>query len=104
MIPIEFTNALRRFPPRIDELLMEVAISRCGSTIPIEFTHGLRHSSISRKRIDEIEDTERTTYYVDRRVTDDFAVSRRDSTIPIEFTNGSRNFSLRMELAISRCE
>ena len=81
---------------------MEVAVSRCGSTIPIEFTHGLRHSSISRKRIDEIEDTERTNYYVDRRVTDDFAVC--DSTIPIEFTNGSRNFSLRMELAISRCE
>ena len=27
-IPIEFTNALRRFSPRIDEFLMEVAVAR----------------------------------------------------------------------------
>ena len=38
-------NALRRFSLRIDGLLMEVAVSRCGSTTPIELTHGLRHLS-----------------------------------------------------------
>ena len=41
-IPIEFTNALRRFSPPIDDFLMEVAVSRCGSTIPIEFTTAVR--------------------------------------------------------------
>ena len=44
-IPMQFTYAPRRFSPRIDELLMEVAVYRCGSTIPIEFTHGLPHFS-----------------------------------------------------------
>ena len=29
---------------------MEVAVSRCGSTIPIEFTHGLRHFSQADRR------------------------------------------------------
>ena len=50
-IPFELlTNALRRFSPRIDDVLMEVAVSRCGSTIPIEFTHGLRHFSQADRR------------------------------------------------------
>ena len=44
-ILIEFTNSLRRFSPRIDELLMEVTVSSRSSTIPIEFTHGLPHFS-----------------------------------------------------------
>ena len=54
-ILFEFTNALRRFSSWIDDVLMEVAVSRCGST-----------SAISGQRID---DAERFSVFADFQVS-----------------------------------
>ena len=75
---------------------MEVAVSRCGSTIPIEFTHGLRRFAAKTPILAagrRFRSSLLMHFAVSRR---EVAESRRRSTIPIEFTNALRRFSPRI--------